>query len=346
MTALKARDVAGFLRKPDFSKPIFLVYGPDRGLVVDSAATIIGKSGIDSSDPFALVRIDENDAGNNDRLITEAHTVGMFAGKRLLRVRVDGTDRGLLNQIEALLLDPPVDCTILLEAGDLKKSAPLRTLVEKASLGVAIPCYSDGPAAIHALIDEYFPPSEGWLDADARKYVAQTLESDRGTARAELEKLRTFAGPPLGETLSLADVSSLIGDPSEADINGIVDAVISGDIAGFDSRFGRFQAAGLNVNTLLFSLQRQFNQLDQLRHAMDANRMSAGAAIAGSKPPIFFGRRRLMETALMIWTRPAIAYATRKLRDCVLQSRLKADLASEITHMTLLSLAIAGKRRR
>ena len=41
MTALKAHEVARFLARPDLSEGIFLAYGPDAGLVRETAQRLI-----------------------------------------------------------------------------------------------------------------------------------------------------------------------------------------------------------------------------------------------------------------------------------------------------------------
>ena len=41
MTALKAHEVARFLTRPDLTEGIFLAYGPDTGLVRETAQTLV-----------------------------------------------------------------------------------------------------------------------------------------------------------------------------------------------------------------------------------------------------------------------------------------------------------------
>src|SRR5712692_6662987 len=145
MVALKAAEVDSFVARPSPERPIVLVCGPDAGLVHERAEKIINGSVDDPNDPFALVRI-EGDALASDpsRLVEEAHTVPLFGGKRAVWVKAGS--RNFAAAVEAEVASPPTDCRIVIEAGDLRRTAPLRTLCEKAKPAAAIGCYIDGEA--------------------------------------------------------------------------------------------------------------------------------------------------------------------------------------------------------
>ena len=108
-----------------------LVFGPDAGLVHERAEKLINASVDDPNDPFALVRI-EGDAlaSEPSRLVEEAHTVPLFGGRRAVWVKAGS--RNFAAAVEAVVASPPTDCRIVIEAGDLRRTAPLRALCEKA----------------------------------------------------------------------------------------------------------------------------------------------------------------------------------------------------------------------
>src|SRR5712692_6989780 len=129
MVALKSSDVDAFVARPDGKRPTALVFGPDAGLVRERVDAIIRASVDDPRDPFALVRLDGDElASEPSRLIEEAHTMPLFGGRRAVHVKVGG--RNFVSAVEPLLETPPVDCRIVIEAGDLRRNAPLRTICE------------------------------------------------------------------------------------------------------------------------------------------------------------------------------------------------------------------------
>src|SRR5882757_765014 len=153
MTAIKAFDVDKFIAKPDPALPIVLVYGPDAGLVRERVDALVRASVDDPNDPFAFVRIEgEELSGNPSRLVEEAHTVPLFGGRRAVLVKAGS--RNIAGAVETVIASPSDECRIIIEAGDLRKTAPLRALCEKAKVAAALPCYVDNDAALGRLIDD------------------------------------------------------------------------------------------------------------------------------------------------------------------------------------------------
>ncbi len=123
MVALKAAEVDRFVARPDPALPIVLVFGPDAGLVRERAEALIRKSVDDPEDPFALARLDGDDlSGEPARLIEEANTIPLFGGRRAIWVKAGS--RNFAPAVEALVASPSPDCRVVIEAGDLKRSAP------------------------------------------------------------------------------------------------------------------------------------------------------------------------------------------------------------------------------
>src|SRR5881227_3706761 len=142
MVALKSSEIEFFVARPDPSRSVVLVFGPDAGLVSERVEAIVRASVDDPGDPFALVRLEgETLASDPARLADEALTVPLFGGRRAIRVRAGS--RNIVPSVEALLAAPLQDCRVVIEAGDLRKSAPLRAICERAKNAVAIPCYAD-----------------------------------------------------------------------------------------------------------------------------------------------------------------------------------------------------------
>src|ERR1700681_3136065 len=143
MVALKAADVDRFVARPDPGKPIVLVFGPDAGLVRERADALIRSAVDDVRDPFALALLEGDTlADAPERLVEEAHTIPLFGGRRAILVNAGARDFTAAE--ERLLAAPPGgDCRIVIEAGVLKRNAPLLTLCERPPIAAALPCYAD-----------------------------------------------------------------------------------------------------------------------------------------------------------------------------------------------------------
>lgn len=345
MSELKAGEVDRFLKNPDRTKVLYLVYGPDRGLVSERAEILAGSTGVDLSDTFSTIKLDANQlAADPVRLIDEAYTVAMFGGDRLIWIRNAGNQKEVAANVEKLLKEPPEAVKLIVEAGDLKKGTGLRAVVEKAPSGITLPCYADNAAALNTLIDNTFSDSGQRLSLDARRYIQEHIGGDRRASRGELEKLVLYG---LGEDEITLDMArACIGDASSTSFDDVVDAVITGKLADFDDAMQAFISAGSNPQPLLAAAIRQFQQLDLLRAEMDSSGRPASAVVASAKPPVFFARRKNVEQALARWTASGIRHALRRLQDCVLESRMNAALTVPVARTALLAITIQSARRR
>ncbi|GAB4361337.1 MAG: DNA polymerase III subunit delta [Oricola sp.] len=345
MSELKAGEVDRFLKNPDPAKVVYLVYGPDRGLVSERAEILAKSTGVDLSDTFSSIKLDANElAGDPARLIDEAYTVAMFGGDRLIWIRNAGNQKEVAANIETILRNPPEAVKLVVEAGDLKKGTGLRAVVEKSPAGITLPCYADNADALNTLIDSTFSATGQRLSLDARRYIQEHIGGDRRASRGELEKLALYG---LGEDEITLDMArACIGDASSTTYDDVVDAVMTGKLAEFDEAMQAFIAAGSNPQPLLAAAIRQFQQLDLLRAEMDKTGRPASAVVAAAKPPVFFARRKTVELALSRWTAQGIRHALRRLQDCVLESRANAALTVPVARTALLAITIQSARRR
>src|SRR5690606_37521970 len=134
MAQKKAHEVDQFISRPGSSFPVVLLYGPDKGLVSERARRFAQATKLPLDDPFAVIRMeaDEIDA-DPGRLADEARTISMFGGQRLIWIKNAGGQKKVVDAIKLLATEPPQETYILVEAGDLKKGAALRSAIENAS---------------------------------------------------------------------------------------------------------------------------------------------------------------------------------------------------------------------
>ena len=346
MAQRKAHEVEAWLARPDPGKLIFLVYGPDRGLVSERAARLAAWTGLSAADPFSVVRLDaaelEQDPG---RLIDEASTVPMFSDRRLIWVRnAGGAGKGLAEAVKRLAKLPAPQAVVLIEAGDLRKGSALRSAVEGAEAAIALPCYADEGRDIDALIDQTVERAGLQMALDARRALRPSLGGDRLASRGELEKLVLYAHGK--GRIELADVQASTGDVSAQSADEVLDAVLDGRLEVFDKAFGRLSAqAGPAANQLLGAALRQFHALALLRSQMDGDGRSAASAVAAAKPPVFFSRKKRVEAAIGAWDGAALARAAASLQAAVLSARTRPELALAIARQALLAIAAESARR-
>jgi DNA polymerase-3 subunit delta len=342
MTAVKAGDVEALIRRgPDPRIAVLLLYGPDTGLVFARAKRLAEAFVSDPSDPFAMVKIDGDtlaqDAG---RLADEAGTVGLFGGNRTIWVRAGS--RNYAPAVEAVLKTEISQARIVVEAGDLAKSAPLRTLCEKSPKALAIPCYPDDERALADLIERTLQDRGLRIARDARDVLAASLGGDRGASLSEIEKLALYAQGQ--ETVSLDDVEAVGSDVAASVLNTLIDAAFSGRGADVERDYRRFRHEGMDPSVMLGSALRHALTLLSTRLAGEGQ--SAGM-MAGNWRGLHFRRKATVETQLARWAPPALRHAIQLLQEAVLACRRSPpDLAHANASSVLLRIASEAARRR
>ncbi|HTQ84154.1 MAG TPA: DNA polymerase III subunit delta [Pseudolabrys sp.] len=341
MTAIKSSDVDRFIARPDPRTPIVLVYGPDAGLVRERAEALAKASVDDVNDPFAFVRIDGDDlAGNPSRLVEEAHTVPLFGGRRAVLVRAGS--RNIAPAVDMVVAQPSNDCRVIVEAGDLRKTAPLRALCEKAKGAVALPCYLDNERDLARLIDEEMRAANLTLADDARAALVSLLGGDRLASRNELRKLALYAQGR--GRVELADVRAVVSDASEQELDGVLDAAFAGNTRNVEGEFGKARAGGSAPSTIVSAAIRQVANLHKMKLAVDAGD-SIDFAMKRSTPPVHFSREKIVGDALRAWTAPRLLRAMEQLAEASLEARRQPALADTVARRVLLSIAMSARRR-
>jgi DNA polymerase-3 subunit delta len=341
MAELKSAQADAFIERPDKAIRTFLLYGPDSGLVSERADILATKFGVALSDPFALIRMDADNAAERGRLADEAGTIGMFGGARLIRIS-GSTRRNLGEAVKPVLENPPVDCWIIIEAGDLKKDSALRRLVERAKSAMAIPCYPDDERAIDRLIGAELQASGLSIDAEARQILRSSIGGDRRTSRNEINKLALYCqGRGM---VTAADVTAIIGDTAALATDDVIDAVVTGNLANFEEQLSRIIATGTSPDMIVIAALRHFQAMHFVRHKMDAQRAPAEAAMGALRPPLNYKRKAAFLTALRLWKLPAISRALARLDQAALEARANSGLAPALAGTALLAIAVEAAR--
>jgi len=341
MVALKAADVDRFIARPDPTRPVVLVFGPDSGLVRERSQALINASVDDPSDPFSLARLDGDElAGEPTRLVEEANTIPLFGGRRAVWVKAGS--RNFAPAVEALIAAAPPDCRVVIEAGDLKRTAPLRTVCERAKNAAALPCYPDAERDLVRLIDDEMREAGLTIAPEARAALVPLLGGDRLASRHELRKLTMFARGQ--QRIELDDVMAVVADASTLVLDGLIDAAFAGRTTELETQFGKARTAGTAPGTIVSAALRQVSQLHRARLAMDGG-MSATEAAGGIQPFVHFSRKALVEGALKAWTSARLERAMAQLADAALEARKQPGMAEAIAQRALLSLAVNARRR-
>ena len=235
---------------------------------------------------------------------------------------------------------PVKDTRIVIEAGDLKRNAPLRALAEKERAVAAIACYADGERDLERLIDEELRAANLTIAADARAVLLPLLGGDRRASRNEVRKLALYAHGR--EAIAREDVVAVVADASALAVDSVLDAAFAGRPRDLDTEFSKAVAAGTAPGTIVFAAQRQIATLHKARLAIEA-----GASISDQVDAMrtHFSRKGDIEAALRAWTAARLARVMQDFAQAQLDTRLRPALGDVVAHRALLALSLQARRK-
>ena len=282
---LSFRDIEPFVKNPNPTARVILVYGPDLGLMKERAKTI-GLSAVnDINDPFNAVTLNNEILGDDPaRLSDEANAMSMMGGQRLIRVE-DAGDK-LTTYIKAYLEAPNEQALIVLESGELGPRSSLRKLCEKEKNAAAVPCYVEDERDLSRLIRDTISEANHAIEPDAVGWLATNISGNRQKARSELEKLITYKGSEQ-TPINTNDVMNICGESGAAALDEFVYAVAGNQAEKALRLLAQLTEEGIVFMVILRSLQNHFRKLHLTRAAVEQGE-AADVAMKKLQPPIFF----------------------------------------------------------
>jgi DNA polymerase III subunit delta len=345
MVALNRAATEAYLAASSPAQPVALVFGPDAGLVSERVQAIVRASVADPADPFQLVRLEGDElAADPARLIDEAGTLPLFGGKRAIWIKAGGRD--FVRAVEALIATSLADCRVVIEAGDLRRGAALRTLCERARNVAAIPCYPDGERELARLLDEEMRAAALTIAPDARAALISLLGSDRRASLSEIRKLALYARGK--QRVELDDVLAVASDAAGLALDGVIDAAFAGRSDEVEKEFARARASGIAAGRIVGAAIVQSGQLHRARLAVESG-TPVPEAVERIASKAQFRRVPAIEAALKSWTAARLEQAMAQLAEAGLHTRQltgsAAALADPVASRALLGIAQAARRK-
>lgn len=338
MTAVKAGDVDRAVKSRSAQICVLLFYGPDAGRVAERARQA-AESGVDDpADPFQLVRLDgEALLDHPGKLVEEATTYGMFGDRRAILVRP--TSRNIAGPVAACLEAAPDGTLVVIEAGELSKTSPLRVACEKSPRALALPCYADEAKDLGSVVTEALKAEGLSIDREARELLIDSLGGDRLASRGEIAKLVLYC---LGrETVTVEDVQAVVSDVSGLSIDAALDAAFAGDVGTLEPSLRHLATNGVAPAQLLALAMRHALLLLSARLSMDggADPDSALRSWRG----LSFTRKASVTRQMSRWSAANLTRAVTILQEVTLETRLNGAVAQALTTTALLRIAARGR---
>lgn len=339
---VKSHEADRFVASPPKTLVAALVYGPDAGLVTERAEKLAKQVVADLTDPFNVADFNETALlADPARLADEAAAISMMGGRRVVRVRA--ATNASADIFETFLSDIKGDALVVVEAGDLAKSAALRKIFEGEAKAAAIACYPDSVRDLADVVRDGLRAEGLSITPDALEDAVSRLGSDRGVTRRELEKLALYAKGQ--DRVTIDDVRAVMGDEAEARSESACDAAGTGDFARLDRELERLWVADVAPAQIIRSAMGHFQKLLLVRESTQRGEPME-MALKKLRPPLHFSRAASFKAQAQRWNPDRLGEALDMLLDAEAMTRTTGVPAEAVTGRTLMNIAAMARGRQ
>lgn len=312
---------------------LYLLHGPDVSGALALSARLEKALGAEAE------RIDIEPAslkGDPALLSDEAASIGLFGGRRMVRVTNAGEEIG--DAVEALLAATTAGNPVVVVAPAVKASGRLVKLGLGAAGAMTFACYVPEAEKADALASSLAREHGLRLAPGVAARIARAGEGDRAVIAMEIAKLALFLDADADRPGAVDDaVLDAVGAGSgEGEIGGLVAAVVAREPAALETILRSFSGADASPIPWLRALARRFAQLAEMRMAVDAGTPIADAM---KRHQIFWKDQPATASAVARWTAARAMAAHDAVRRAERAAMARSAAARIIAEQQLVSLA-------
>ena len=341
MAAIKPSAAERFVAAPPEGIRLFLLYGNDAGAITERARRL-ERVALQRGGGEAVLRFGSDEiSADPGRIPDEAYAASLFGGEPVIALRVLDGRHNVFGALRPLLERPPDAAWLVVEAGELKQSSPLRKAFEALPKAAAVPTYGLEGDDVARFIAAAAEAADLTVEPPALELLAESLAGDRLATRGELEKLFLYVKG--SSRVGVADVQAIVGETVEARADEVIDAALLGGNEAVERGLTRMLAEGGSAAALGTLALRHLMQVQAMRTALDEG-ATMQAALARARPPVFSRRRRSVEAAVGRWTIDALVEARRTIDRAIALSRLRPGLEDAAISEALHRIALTARR--
>ena len=287
-----------------------------------------------------VVRLSDTDlAADTGRLLEELQSISMFGADKL--ILVDAASSTIHKACIGAISVGWSDCLLLVTAGDLKKSSPLRKEFE-ASPDLAITvCFDQSTGELLEFAASFMSGLGVTIDREAIELVVDAVGGNAALLQSELVKLASYAGD--AGSLSVSDVTEIIAGNEAASVEGLIDAVFSGRPDAAVQAITTLQQQGQQPASVLIALTNHCALLVEMAAAMESGRRP-DTIVKEWRPPIFFKRQNALAAQLRLCGLPQLLTAAERLRIANSEVRRKPLINWPVAERFVISAASLFRR--
>ena len=274
----------------------FLLYGENYGLKKDIQKLIKTEFNNPSTN-LEILSLYENDiTDNEENFYNLIYSGSLFSNKKVITIN-NVTDK-TYKTFEDILDKYPDNVTLIVFSNILEKRSKLRSLFEKDSKTLCIPCYPDNESDLRIIAKSEFTKNKISLSNESINLLVDKSNNDRNNLKNEIEKIKSFSLNK--KSLEIEEVRSIINFSGEHKSDSLINECLCGNILQYKKILHEIY---MNTTDQIFFLRILSNKINRLfsMKKMEGNYSNIDSLLNASKPPIFWKEKPMVKKQLTVW---------------------------------------------
>ena len=322
------------INKIDFNKSkIVLFYGENNGLKKEKISEIIN-----SNKEKTVLNYDEREILDKPEILFDnIFSKSLFDKYKTITIK-RATDK-IFKIIEKISESEIEDLLIILNSDNLEKKSKLRSLFEKSSKLLCIPCYPDNQQTLARLAYTFFKQKEISISSIMINIIVNKCKSDRENLFNELRKIEFFVKN--GKKITEKNISKLINLSENHELSEFVDSCLAKNVKKTtrilnENNFNNDDCIAitrifLNKSKKILNLSKEFKKNNNI-----------DLTISSAKPPIFWKDKELVKEQIYNWSPEKIKKLIYELNEVELL--IKKNLNNSIKLITDFALEQTSRK--
>ena len=322
------------INKIDFNKSkIVLFYGENNGLKKEKISEIIN-----SNKEKTVSNYDEREILDKPEILFDnIFSKSLFDKYKTITIK-RATDKifKIIEKINEIEIE---DLLIILNSDNLEKKSKLRSLFEKSSKLLCIPCYPDNQQTLARLAYTFFKQKEISISSIMINIIVNKCKSDRENLFNELRKIEFFVKN--GKKITEKNISRLINISENHELSEFVDSCLAKDVKKTirilnENNFNNDDCIAitrifLNKSKKILNLSKEFKKNKNI-----------DLTISSAKPPIFWKDKELVKEQIYNWSPEKIKKLIYELTE--VEFLIKKNLNNSIKLITNFALEQTSRK--
>ena len=323
---------------------LYLIAGPDESTCAALGGHLLALAGKDAE------RIDlANDDLRRDpaRLATEAASLSLFAGARVIRLTILGSGDDCIEAVTALLDADAAPNVVVAMAPAMTKKAKLMKLAEDSPLARAAVCYQPDTRELIAIAIGAARAEGLQLNPREAQLLVDLVSGDQKLLVREIEKLALYrdAAPDRQRQVAPEDIAALGAGIDEEDIGACINVALSGKVAQLPAMLATAAAVGVADIRLIRALAIRVQLLVRLR-AEVANGQHPRTLVDDRRYGIFWKEKDAVTAQLRVWDSIRLARLMSLLLGCERALKASGTAGSVLLQRLMTDIARQAARAR